>query len=225
VGKRFILWLLSYAWIVMLAGLGLLAMAVYTTYSAGHGGSIPQESALTSASGHIQGGREMTVERKRRHLGKTVTKYYELDFQPADGAPIKLRIDHDVPRPALEEAIDEDVTVKYDAGGNNDTYVIQQGGKQLVSYVDMARLSQRHADSEKDLFASGGMMGFAALLAILGAGGLVWRRKLLIAENQAIAAAVPSVAIGSDVQPNPGAGAQTPPNAPPPNDADATPRR
>ncbi|MCL1960203.1 MAG: hypothetical protein FWG56_00115 [Desulfovibrionaceae bacterium] len=178
-GKRFILWVLSYAWLALLAGLGLLGMAGYSTYSASHGGMIPEEAALTSASGHITEDREITVERKRRYGGKTAKKYYELDLQPASGDKIKLRVDFDVPRATVETAVDGDVAVRYDPGDHNNTYVIQQDGEDLVSYADMARLAQKNADHDKEIFASPGMMGFAVLLALLGGGGLWWRRKLL----------------------------------------------
>ncbi|MDR2187336.1 MAG: hypothetical protein LBE62_04685 [Azonexus sp.] len=181
--KKLILWVLSYAWIALLLGLGFLGMAIYSIYSASHGGSIPPESALSSMSGHITEGREMVVETQRRRGGKTTRKYYELDLNPASGAIIKLRVDHDVSRTVLEAAIDEDVTVKYDPNDDNSTYVIQQGGKDLMSYTDAAALSQRHADADKAFFASGGMMGVAALLALLGGGGVWWRRKLLADSN------------------------------------------
>ena len=204
-GRRFLLWVLSYAWIALLAGLGLLAMAGYTVYSAGHGGKIPAEAALTTGKGHIVAGREVTVERKRRRGGKSTSKHYELDLKPATGEMIKLRIDHDVPRDALEAAMDEDVTVKYDPDDENNTYVIQQDGKDLVTYTDMAALSQRRADSDKATFTSSGMLGFAAVLAVLGGLGFWWRRRLLASEQAAVAATVPAAPIGADVPPAPGA--------------------
>jgi hypothetical protein len=205
-GKRLVLWVLGYAWIAFLVGLGLLAMAAYSTYSAGHGGSIPLESALTGANGHIVEGREVTVERKRRRGGKTTRKYYELDLKQGDGSLIKLRIDHGVSRAALEAAIDEDVSVKYDAeDSNNDTYVIRQGNQELVSYADMAKLSQAHADADKAVFTSAGMMGFALVLALLGGGGLWWRRKLLAQDRAAQAAASAPVGIGENVKADDGA--------------------
>ena len=183
-GNRFILWVLSYAWIAFLAGLGLLGMAAYSTWSAAHGGSIPQESTLTSASGHIAAeGREVTVEHRRRRGGKTTRKYYELDLRQQGDAVLKLRVDHDVPREMLESALDEDVTIKYDPNDNNNTYVIQRDDKYFMTYADMARLSQVHADADKATFAAPGMMGFAALLALLGGVGLWWRRKLLASES------------------------------------------
>ena len=183
-GKRFILWVLSYAWIALLGGIGLLGMAAYSTWSAAHGGSIPQESTLTSASGHIAAeGHEVTVERKRRRGGKTTKKYYELDLHQQGDAILKLRVDYDVPREILESTLDEDVTVKYDPNDNNNTYVIQQNDKYLMAYADMAKLSQAHADASKATFTAPGMIGFAVVLALLGGIGLRWRRKLLAAES------------------------------------------
>lgn len=206
-GRKFVLWVLSYAWIVMLIGLGLLAMAGYSVYSAGHGGKIPKEADLTVTSGHIVEGREVTVERKRRRGGKTSSKHFELDLKPATGDIIKLKVDYAVPRGALEDAVEEDVTVKYDPNDENNTYVIQRDGKDLVAYQTMAALSQKRADQDKATFASGGMMGFAALLAAIGGLGFWWRRKMLAADQEEVAASVPGVSIGADL-PN-----QTDPNA------------
>ena len=204
-GRRFLLWILSYAWIVMLAGLGLLAMAAYTAYSADHGGKIPKEADLTVLSGHIVEGREMTVERKRRRGGRTTSKHFELDLKPATGDIIKLKVDFAVPRQALEDAVDEDVTVKYDPDDENNTYVIQQGGKDLVPYAKMAELSQRRADSDKATFTSSGMLGFAAVLAVLGSAGFWWRRRLVAADHASATQATPQIAIGSGVPPPSGA--------------------
>jgi hypothetical protein len=203
VGRKFILWVLSYAWIALLAGLGLLAMAGYTVYSAGHGGKIPLEADLTVASGHIVEGREMTVERKRRRGGRSTSKHYELDLKPASGEILKLKIDHAVPRDALADAVDEDVTVKYDPNDDNNTYVIQRDGQDLVPYAAMAQLSQKRANEDKATFTSGGMMGFAALLALLGAAGVWWRRRLLAVASTQVAASVPGASIGADLPPHP----------------------
>ena len=207
-GRRFLLWVLSYAWIALLAGLALLAMAGYTVFSAGQGGKIPPESALTTGAGHIVAGREVTVERKRRRGGKSASKHYELDLKPGAGEVIKLRVDHAVPRGALEAAMDEDVTVKYDPNDDNNTYVIQRGGQDLVTYANMARLSQQRADSDKATFTSGGMLGFAAVLTLFGGLGFWWRRRLIAEEHAAVASATPDVAIGSDVPAGSGSAAE-----------------
>jgi hypothetical protein len=194
------MWVLGYAWVALLAGLGLLGMAGYSIYSADHGGKIPQEAELTAASGHIVEGREVTVERKRRRGGKTTKKYYELDLKKDDGTVVKLRVDFAVPRDKVADAVDEDVSVKYDAHDENDTYVITLDGQDLVSYADMARLSQARADADKETFTSGGMIGFAIVLALLGAVGVRQRRKMIARETAQAAAAVPSVTIGENVK-------------------------
>ncbi|MDO5626139.1 MAG: hypothetical protein Q4G71_15800 [Pseudomonadota bacterium] len=178
--KRLLFWILGYAWLLLLIGLGLLGMAGYAVFSASQGGKIPPEAALTVQSGHIVAGRTVTVERKRRRSGSTSTRrYYELDLQPPGAALVKLRVDYAVPRRTLEVALEEDVTVKYDPDDSNATYVIQLDGQDVLPYAQMARLSQQRADADKASHASWGSIGTGLVLALLGAGGVAWRRKLL----------------------------------------------
>lgn len=209
--KRFIHWTLGYSIAILLLGVGLLGMAAYSSYKASVGGKIPPETELIVQSGKVTEGREITVERRRRRSGsKTTRKYYELDLQPTNGEPIKLRVDFTVPRHVLEQVIDEDVTVKYDKNDDNTTYVIQSDGKDLVSYAKMAEISQLEADAEKASFTSSGSLGAAIVMILLGGGGLFLRRKLVTGDGSqdedgnATGAVPPSeVKIGANVKDNP----------------------
>ena len=221
--KRFIHWTLGYSIAILLLGVGLLGMAAYSSYKASVGGKIPPEPELIVQSGKVTEGREITVERRRRRSGgKTTRKYYELDLQPANGEPIKLRVDFTVPRHVLEQVIDEDVTVKYDKSDNNTTYVIQYNGEDLVSYAEMAEISQLEADADKASFTSSGSLGAAIAMILLGGGGLFLRRKLEAGNSQDDEDAVvpPSeVKIGANVEGHPPAfdketAFQQPPEAP-----------
>lgn len=211
--KRFIHWLLGYATIILLLGLGLLGMAAYTTYKASVGGKIPPEAELVVQSGKVVEGREVTVERRRRRSArKTTKKYYELDLKPADGDMVQLRVDFTVPRNVLEQIIDENVTVKYDTSDDNTIYVIQQDGADLVSYATMAEISQREADADKASFASLGAMGSAVVMVLVGVGGIFLRRKLEAGDesDDSEAHVSPSeVRIGADVADNTTADATT----------------
>jgi hypothetical protein len=120
-----LLWMLSYAWVALLLGLGLLAMAAYTAFDANYGGPMAQETALTSANGPIAPGHHVTAERERH-----------------------------------------------------------PGGHDEASDAGAARLPQEHADGAKAAFTSEGMIGLALMLALLGGGGLWWRRKLLAQEPE-----------------------------------------
>ena len=205
--KRFIHWTLGYSIAILLLGVGLLGMAAYSSYKASVGGKIPPETELIVQSGKVTEGREITVERRRHRSGsKTTRKYYELDLQPTNGEPIKLRVDFTVPRHVLEQVIDEDVTVKYDKNDDNTTYVIQSDGKDLVSYAKMAEISQLEADAEKASFTSSGSLAAAIIMILLGGGGLFLRRKLAAGDSQDDNDAVvpPSeVNIGANVKDNP----------------------
>lgn len=205
--KRLVHWLLGYSVYILLLGLGLFGMAAYTSYKASVGGKIPPETDLVVQSGKVLEGREMTVESRRRRSGrKTTKKYYELDLKPANGEVLKLRVDFAVPRSVLEQVLDEDVTVKYDRSDNNTAYVIRFEDQDLVSYAEMAAISQSEADARKELFASSGAMGAAAAMVLAGAGGIVLRRKMQAADDETLGeekeegrTPAPEVKIGSNL--------------------------
>lgn len=178
-GRKIILWVLGYAWLALLVGLGLLGMAIYSTYSAGHGGGMPDVRDLGSISGTVLAGREMTVERKRRRGGKTTTQFFELDVKPDSGEIVKVRVDHAVPRERLEAAIDSKVTARYTPDDDNMVYELSSDQGVLVSLDDMTKIRVAQAERERDNLASSGMLGFDAALAAVGGLGVFWRRKLL----------------------------------------------
>lgn len=178
-GRKLLLWLLGYAGIVLLIGVGLLGFGAYSAYKAGHGAGMPEAQDLTSASGSLVNGREITVERKRRRGGRSTERFYELDFQPAAGGElVKLRADIALPVDKLKSSMGDQVSVKYDGGDHNIIYEMSSPRGPHVEWAEMARILQVKADRDKESFTSGGMLGFAALLAVLGGLGLAWRRKL-----------------------------------------------
>jgi hypothetical protein len=181
--KRF-MWVLELAPKALALGLVLLGLAGYAIYNANHGGSIPPESALASAGGHITQGREVTIEH-RRGGARWVERYYELELRQGNDAILTLRLDFFVlPNPALEDVMDKDVGVKYDANNSNTIYAIQRDGKDLLSYAAMAKRSRTMANSIKSDSASAGMIGLGFLLALLGSGGIWWRLRLLKADRE-----------------------------------------
>lgn len=178
--RKFALWVLGYAWLALVFGLGGLGMAVYSSYSAGHGGGSPAEADLTSVVGTVTEGREVTVERKRRRGSKTTSQFYELDLKPeSGGALIKLRVDHDIPMAQLSEAVGEKVTARYNAIDENTVFGLKLGKIDLVSYADMSRILTAKAEADREFFASAGTLGSCLLLALLGGGGVYLRRKML----------------------------------------------
>lgn len=179
-GRKLLLWVLSYSWLALLAGLGLLGFAAYSAYSAGHGGGMPDLAQLPGAKGTVVAGREMTMERKRRRGGKTTQHFFELDLKPESGGDlVKLRVDHAIERARLEAAMDQPVTATYDPDDHNMVYELRTTQATLVSREDMSRILVAKAEADKATFGSAGMMGFDAALAALGGLGVVWRRKLL----------------------------------------------
>lgn len=178
-GRKILMWVLGYAWLLLLGGLGLVGMAVYTGYSAGHGGGMPDAADLATASGTIVAGREMTVERKRRRGGKTTTHYFELDLKPDGGGElIKLRAAHELGRTKLEPAMDEAVKATYDPNDDNLVFELSGAKGSFITKADMAKLLQAKADREAASFATGGNVATGLVLAALGFLGTRWRRKL-----------------------------------------------
>ena len=178
-GRKLLLWLLGYAWLVLAGGLGLVGMAAYTGYSAGHGAGMPDAADLTTTAGTIVAGREMTVERKRRRGGKTTTHYFELDLKPDGGGElVKLRAAHELGRAKLEPAMDQAVKATYDP--NDDNLLIELSSAQAshVTKADVAKVMQTKADREAASFATGGTVGTGLALAVVGFLGVRWRRHL-----------------------------------------------
>jgi hypothetical protein len=181
-GRKLVLWVLGYAWLALVIGVGGLGMAIYSSYSAGHGGGSPAEADLTSVSGTVIEGREVTVERKRRRGGKTTSQFYELDLKPDTGGELlKLRVAHEIPMAQLSQAIGEKVTARYNAIDENMVFGLKFGQAELVSYADMGRILTAKAEADRDFFASASALGFFVLMALLGGGGVYLRRKMVAA--------------------------------------------
>jgi len=179
-GRKILLWILGYAWIALLAGLGLLGMAAWSAWNADHGGGMPEAAQLTAVSGTVVEGREMTVERKRRRGGKTTTHFFELDLKPdAGGDVVKLRVDHAIPRDRLEAAVDHKVRAKYNPDDDNMVFELSSGGQPLVTQADMSKILLDKAAREKENLTAAPMLGFDAALAVFGGLGVFWRRKII----------------------------------------------
>jgi hypothetical protein len=87
-----------------------------------------------------------------------------------------------LPVAILQMLLEENVMVKYDPNHNNEIYVLQHTntGTVVLSYAEMADSAQRDAEKRKDIWTSGNSIPLTALLLLLGAGGMWWRRKLVI---------------------------------------------
>lgn len=180
-GRKFILWVLSYAWLALVVGLGLLGFAGYSSYKADHGAGIPPKNELVATKGHVSDAQEVTVERKRRRGGKTTERFFELTVKPeAAGEVVKLRVDYSFGADRLAPVVDETISALYDSNDHNLVYELLSGdGSPVLSFDDMSQLMHAKAEAEKANMTSAGMLGFAAILAVLGGLGVAWRRKLV----------------------------------------------
>ena len=171
--------ILGYARYLLLAGLALLGFGGYLLYQSATGGGIPQEASLTRVSGDVVQASKVTVTKKRRRGGETKSYYYEIDIKPKTGDALKVRLPNLVLESAIQAMANADVIdVGYDAtSSDNNAFLVSGDGKEILSYVQMAKYMQEDADrssAEAPL-----MMGGGFVLALLGGLGMWWRKKRL----------------------------------------------
>lgn len=187
--RRLILWVLSYAWLLVLLGVGLLGAGAYYAYTASHGGGVPEESALTVVDGYAAQAREVTEERRRR-TGTSTRRYFEIDLKPAAGGQtIQLRMPEGVTRQHLMTALEENIRVKYDPDDKNTAYDIallvkgNASPRPIVTYETISQRAIADAAKDRDTLTSPAMLGFSLALTLLGACGIWLRRRMLKADE------------------------------------------
>ena len=189
-GQKLLLWLLRYAWLPVVVGLGLPAAGAYFSYVASHGGGLPAEAELTTAQGYAEAAREVTEERRRRKSGPATTRqFYEIDLQPeGGGATLVLRLGKGATREHAQAALEERIRVRYDATDHNRVYDLAQllddTPLPVFTYDEMAARAIAAAEKERDVLLAPNMLRLSLFLVLLGAAGMRTRRRLLKAEAE-----------------------------------------
>jgi hypothetical protein len=173
---------------VLLGGLLLVGLAIYQL-KAEHGGGVPAKSELSTVTGAVVDGREVSVEHKGRRGGKTTATYFELDVKAEGRAELlKVRVDGRVPKERIEPIGEaEKLTITYEPSDLNLVFDITDGKTTFLRYDEVAKLPQIGADSAAQ--SSVALIGVGALLVLLGAAGLFWRRTLVARQAQPVVAA------------------------------------
>lgn len=185
--RKILIFITGYAWLLLLAGPGLVAMSVYSGWKADGDHAYAARESLQTVAGTVTQASEVTVKRKRR----TTKKYYEISVQPQGAAAEarKLRIDHSTPQDLVGNLIDEKVTALVDASDSDLVYEVVVNGKPVISYDATRQRLQAEAAASAQSFSGAGTWIFAILLTLVGAAGVWSNRKLRAADNAQPAAA------------------------------------
>ncbi|MFY3386179.1 hypothetical protein [Paracidovorax sp. MALMAid1276] len=186
--RKILIFITGYAWLLLLAGPGLIALSVYSGWKADGDHAYTARESLETVTGTVTQASEVTVKRKRR---STTKQYYEITVQPdAPGAePRKLRIDHSTPQQLVGNLIDEKVTALVDSSDNSLVYEVSVGSTAVISYATTQQRLQAEATSSAQSFSGAGLWIFAVLLTLVGAAGVWSNRKLRAAHGAAQLAA------------------------------------
>jgi len=177
VPRRILLWVLGYSWLACLAGLGLMAVIVFSIWQAS-GHAYAERDKLTTVTGAVTQASKVTETRKsRRGSTRATNTYYELTVA---GHAKPLRIDTYILRQDLVAAlIDEPIVALVDPGEHNLVYeVAMQNGPTLIRYEGMRdRLNNEAQRMAKDWNDVAVWLG-AMFLTLLGGAGLWFRHRL-----------------------------------------------
>ncbi|MBD9392930.1 hypothetical protein [Acidovorax sp. ACV01] len=179
--RKILIFVTGYAWLLLLAGPGLIALSVYSGWKADGNHAYAARESLETVAGTVTQASEVTVKRKRR----TTKKFYEISVKP-DGAVAearKLRIDYSTPQELVGNLIDEKITALVDKSDNDLVYEVAVDGKPVISYEATKQRLQAEAASSAQSFSGAGTWIFAILLTLIGAAG-VWSNRRLRAADQ-----------------------------------------
>ncbi|MBU0749009.1 MAG: hypothetical protein KKB95_07330 [Gammaproteobacteria bacterium] len=185
--RKILIFITGYAWLLLLAGPGLIALSVYSGWKADGDHAYAARESLQTVSGTVTQAAEITVKRKRR----TTKKYYEISVQPeATGAEVrKLRIDHSTPQQLVGNLIDEKITALVDSSDHDVVYEVSVDGEAVIRYETTQQRMQAEAASSAKTFSGAGTWIFAIFLTLIGAAGVWSNRKLRAAHEAHLAAA------------------------------------
>ncbi|MFN4117762.1 hypothetical protein [Acidovorax sp.] len=185
--RKILIFITGYAWLLLLAGPGLIALSIYSGWKAEGDHAYAARESLQSVSGTVTQASEVTVKRKRR----STKKYYEISVQPdTPGAEVrKLRIDYSTPQQLVGNLIDEKITALVDSSDNSMVYQVSVGSTAVISYETTKQRLQAEATSSAKSFSGAGTWIFAILLTLVGAAGVWSNRKLRAAQEAHLAAA------------------------------------
>lgn len=185
--RKILIFITGYAWLLLLAGPGLIALSVYSNWKADGDHAYAAKESLQSVSGTVTQASEVTVKRKRR----ATKQYYEIEVKP-EALPAevrKLRIDHSTPQDLVSDLIDEKITALVDSSDSDLVYEVAVNGKPVISYETTKQRLQTEAAASAQSFSGAGTWIFAIFLTLIGAAGLWSNRKLRAASDAQLSAA------------------------------------
>ena len=178
--RKILIFITGYAWLLLLAGPGLIALSVYSGWKADGDHAYAARESLQTVSGTVTQASEITVKRKRR----TTKTYFEITVQPeATGAEVrKLRIDHSTPQQLVGDLIDEKITALVDTSDHDLVYDVVADNTPVINYEATKQRLQAEAASSAQSFSGAGTWIFAIFLTLIGAAGVWSNRKLRAAQ-------------------------------------------
>lgn len=177
--RRFLIFMTGYAWLLVLAGPGLIGLSLYSSWKADGNHAYTERDQLTTVTGKVVEASEVTVKRKRR----ASKHYYQLSVQPDDNGEVqKLHVDFSTPRGTVEQMIEETITALVDVGDDKLVYDVAFNGQPLMRYEDTKTRLVSAAESNAKSFSGPTIWVAAIALLLLGGFGVFVNRKLKIAE-------------------------------------------
>lgn len=182
--RKILIFITGYAWLLVLAGPGLIALSVYSGWKADADHAYTARDQLATVSGKVLEASEVTVKKRRR----ATQHYYQINVQPDGGGEVqKLHIDQSTPKALVAAMIDEKVEALVDRGDSNLVYDIRVGGVPVITYEATQQRLQAKAESTAQSFSGAGLWVVAIFLMLIGVGGM-WSNRRLRAAHEAAAA-------------------------------------
>jgi hypothetical protein len=173
--RKILLYVAAYGKYLVFLGVGAILFAIYGLWAASGDNAYTQRDQLQTVSGFVEEASEVTVTGKR---GRTKEKYYQINVTPEGGGEtLELRIRHNVPVSWVENLIEENVTILYNASNNVYEAAIQGEAPELT-YEGTRDHLIAEAKSTAEIVGSVWWWFFSALMLALGIGSFVLQRKL-----------------------------------------------
>jgi len=182
--RKILLFVTSWAWLVLLAGLAAMGMALESAWKASGDNAWTARERLETVEGTVI--KVVQIATKSRRTRITTAEYNQLDVRDARGTTRKLRMDLRTPRGLFAHIVQEPIVALVDPDDHYLVYEIGLAGREpLMPYEYTRQHLQAKAEFKADVFNTAEVWSWALCLTLLGGAGVWGRRKLRAAEAAA----------------------------------------
>jgi len=186
--RKILLFVTSYAWLVLLVGVVVIGMALHSAWKASGDNAWTAREQLETIEGTVIKAVKTTITSRRWGIPRRTREeqYYQLDVRDdARGSTRELRMDIRTPYRLIAHIVQEPIVALVDPDEHYLVYEISLAGRQpLMPYEHTRQRLQAKAESKADVFTAEVWSG-ALCLTLLGGAGVWGRRKLRAAEAAA----------------------------------------